>query len=188
MGQYYKAVVETKDDINVFSPWDFGDGFKLMEHSYIGNDFVEHVSYMIYKNPSKVYWMGDYANYDDLFDREEVQSLYGIAWETENCQNDGSDLQALRVKNLFLCNHTKKLAIPMDIYYQLNLPDSYGWGVIHPLPLLTAVGNGRGGGDYHNGTNLDLVGSWAGDEISFEDDAPNDYKEFDIAFCEGEIR
>ena len=39
----------------------------------------------------------------------------------------------------------------------------------HPLPLLTANGNGRGGGDYL-GSDMDLVGSWAGDRIAVAND------------------
>ena len=35
---------------------------------------------------------------------------------------------------------------------------------VHPLPLLTADGNGRGGGDY-SGLDMNLVGSWARDFI-----------------------
>ena len=35
-------------------------------------------------------------------------------------------------------------------------------------PLLTAIGNGRGGGDYHDEyPNFDIVGSWAMNEIYF---------------------
>lgn len=35
---------------------------------------------------------------------------------------------------------------------------------VHPLPLLTADGNGRGGGDY-SGLDMNFVGSWARDFI-----------------------
>ena len=42
---------------------------------------------------------------------------------------------------------------------------------LHPLSLLTAEGNGRGGGDY-NGPNMDMVGTWARDVISMENEAP----------------
>jgi hypothetical protein len=44
----------------------------------------------------------------------------------------------------------------------------------HPLPILTAEGNGRGGGDYR-GADEDLVGTWARDVISVEMEAPADY-------------
>lgn len=32
--------------------------------------------------------------------------------------------------------------------------------IVHPLPLLTSLGNGKGGGDYH-GLNMEWVGAWA---------------------------
>lgn len=50
---------------------------------------------------------------------------------------------------------------------------AYSWDhrkrAIHPLPLLTVEGNGRGGGDFRTEGafgNFDLVGSWARDHIS----------------------
>lgn len=35
--------------------------------------------------------------------------------------------------------------------------------IIHPIPLLTAIGNGKGGGDYHDdgSTCMEWVGKWA---------------------------
>ena len=50
-------------------------------------------------------------------------------------------------------------------YIKNNTVDEW---CLHPLSLLTALGNGKGGGDYH-GINEDLIGYWAFDEISFED-------------------
>ena len=50
------------------------------------------------------------------------------------------------------------------------------WGAkIHPLPLLTCEGNGRGGGDF-SGEN-EFVGSWARDVVSIEFDAPEGFTE-----------
>jgi hypothetical protein len=51
----------------------------------------------------------------------------------------------------------------------------------HPLPLLTAEGNGRGGGDYRG--ESPLIGSWARDVISVETEAPTDFEEllFDLS-------
>ena len=51
----------------------------------------------------------------------------------------------------------------MKEYVLANGEQKWG-GIIHPLPLLTAIGNGKGGGDYR-GTCLDLVGHWACDKI-----------------------
>ena len=46
---------------------------------------------------------------------------------------------------------------------------------------MTAVGNGRGGGDY-DGVNSDKVGSWAWDEVSIKKEFPYDFKKLDIYF------
>lgn len=48
--------------------------------------------------------------------------------------------------------------------------DADNW-CIHPIPLLTAVGNGKGGGDYF-GVNNELVGRWAGDALYIDDEEP----------------
>ena len=61
----------------------------------------------------------------------------------------------------------------MADYEELAPRDEWGC-MIHPLPLLTSVGNGRGGGDYR-GTLQDEVGTWAGDLIETQDVKPNGY-------------
>ena len=43
------------------------------------------------------------------------------------------------------------------------------------LPLLLAVGNGLGGGDYC-GPNENMIGYWAGDDIELCDEVPNGYE------------
>ena len=45
-----------------------------------------------------------------------------------------------------------------------------------PLPLLTAVGNGRGGGDFQDGDGIEFVGTWAWHLLAF--------LKADIAFVE----
>jgi len=85
----------------------------------------------------------------------------------------------------YLVNHDKK-----EFVNKTKVPkDNYGWAV-HPLPLLTCEGNGRGGGDFHINTekqqgNVSLIGSWARNKIgvvSRKSDIPKDYKEitFDL--------
>jgi hypothetical protein len=54
---------------------------------------------------------------------------------------------------------------------------------IHPWPLLICNGNGRGGGDYR-GSNMQLVGSWAGDHVVTMDEVPAGYKELEAVFDE----
>lgn len=63
----------------------------------------------------------------------------------------------------FVVNWTKAQFIDMLDYYQRNA--DWDGSCLHPLPLLTAIGNGHGAGDYY-GSNLNLCGSWALDKIA----------------------
>ena len=54
---------------------------------------------------------------------------------------------------------------------------------IHPLPILCADGNGRGGGDY-NGSDIDKVGVWAYDRIGISNEIPNEFTELVVNFEE----
>ncbi len=64
---------------------------------------------------------------------------------------------------------------------------TYGDLYINPLPLLIAMGNGRGGGDYGNPKNDDLVGTWCDSissiEITKEPLDHLEYEEFHPDFC-----
>lgn len=104
-----------------------------------------------------------------IFGVEERETLYGISKEiTPHNKYDKS-------YNIVV-NHTKKM------YTVLPEEKKDEWQ-IHPLPILTCSGNGRGGGDYH-GNNEELVGIWAGDSISMEKEIPEGYSELIITFEE----
>ena len=45
-----------------------------------------------------------------------------------------------------------------------------GYWVYSPISLLTAIGNGRGGGDYYG--NNRMVGEWAGDKVYLSETKP----------------
>lgn len=80
-----------------------------------------------------------------------------------------------------LVNHTKKEFINLHKYFYNNKKYyNYEGPYFNPLPILTAVGNGFGGGDYHysNSVNKEMVGYWFYDVISVEDKnykVPEDY-------------
>ena len=101
-------------------------------------------------------------------------------------------------EGLFLINHTQRVYIDLDQYRRksewfeesryngsgfepfVNTP----W-CINPLPLLTACGNDRGGGDYRSGNaSYDKVGTWAFDKIELSDEKPADYDQFTVVFSE----
>ncbi|MET8779095.1 hypothetical protein ABZV58_29175 [Nocardia sp. NPDC004654] len=58
---------------------------------------------------------------------------------------------------------------------------------IHPLPVLTAEGNGRGGGDLREGSitgHTTLVGTWARDRITVADIVPDGYQALEVDLIE----
>jgi hypothetical protein len=174
MGQYYKPAILGKNKKKV-EKWlyshDFDSGLKLMEHSWVENPFVKSFERLIVNNPQHVVWAGDYADvckglktnvYDRCKDSNQVpkDEVYPVSV----------------LASRYIINHTKK-----EFVDKTNIPDNDGW-YIHPLPLLTCEGNGRGGGDYRCDDKNNIIGSWARDLISVNSQVPEDYKElfFDL--------
>ena len=176
MGQYYKPTLKPKGGRvwKCFNPWDFNNGVKLMEHSYIGNAVKNYVKNLILRTPMRLVWAGDYA--DD--EKGKDKNLYFLfeAKEPKDKSVPQESIESMR----YLVNHKKKLYVD----YSKVEKDEYGYR-IDPMPLLCAEGNGRGGGDYH-GSAMNLIGSWARDLISVESEIPNGYTELVPSFREGE--
>lgn len=189
MGQYYKPIVlkqnwkeEEQPIAGTLSPYDYDNGAKLMEHSYVGNGFVRAAMRMIEhigKGKAVPFvWCGDYADPVDTPNHPVTKGedgypaggidLYSCAkvWlgedknskEYEEMKESIADADMMTKK--YIINETKKQFV--------CIPDNEKnkW-VIHPLPILCADGNGRGGGDYgyYASKNTKLVGTWAHDEI-----------------------
>lgn len=179
MGQYYLAIFLAESEETILRAWlsphNYGNGAKLTEHSYLKNNFLETVMYllspdgMFYK--SRLVWAGDYA------DKEPSgKTLYTIANDQEGkCI---TPKQRVDDSYVFLVNHTKKQFVDL----RKVEADSAGYR-LHPLALLTAEGNGRGGGDYR-GQHEDRVGLWARDILSAETSVPEGYEEFVPDFME----
>ena len=131
-------------------------------------------------------WVGDYADYDEDLARRpddgtgrDYESLFRRAYRaTENDKTrvgpeDGeivaylSDAADVVIYDLAL---RQKLSVrryrESVIGRRLETGSKPGWVddvadfILHPLPLLTCIGNGKGGGDYH-GTSMERIGSWA---------------------------
>lgn len=68
----------------------------------------------------------------------------------------------------FIYNHALRQYI--DILHCPECCDGTDWrqGFIAPLPLLIAMGNGRGGGDYYHYENQNQVGAWCDNIVSVE--------------------
>jgi len=210
MGQYYKAVFLTENNKPLASvvSYDFGNGAKLMEHSWLKNPFVRFVERQLMVAPQKVVWAGDYADEEDptTLSNAEIKLLADETseyWNSKVLKEKGVNLYSLSEtigklthdennKNKY--EHDYKEVAPLTAKYLINHDkkqfvdktkapkDDDGWQ-IHALPLLTCEGNGRGGGDYRG--ESDLIGLWARNKISVatrKSDIPKGFEEliFDI--------
>lgn len=156
MGQYFLGAILRKNHIKNMSPIKksaspimFDDMFKLLEHSYIGSNYVNYIVSLLgnecYGFP--LVWAGEYA------DTINGKNYYNCAREYITAHNPKmpKDVDKLR----YIINLSKKQYIDLGDYAKHN---------IHPLPLLACAGNGEGGnGDYTKGENLNMVGKWAFD-------------------------
>ena len=194
MGQYYRPIIKTDDGIEILNRNLIIDGqeeytmAKITEHSWIGNWFMEAVCDKIYNSdkPVRLIWMGDYANefecyFKDNFNgltQTQIENYHKAAWG-EPDRGKAIDRVAFDFMNKYIVNHTKKIYIDCSLYYKSSVMKCDGdeW-CLHPLSLLTCIGNGLGGGDYKAPTDastFELVGSWAWDEINITDEIPQNY-------------
>ena len=190
MGQYYKPINTNKKES--LSSWDYGNGSKLMEHSYIGNDFVGAVERLLlpdgdwYKD--RIVWCGDYAdpildgNGQPVKDDNGNELNWYMMLDDDNIINPFvGENNIIDKKYKYILNHDKKEFVNRSKKLSVSWSKDHK---INPLPLLLADGNGRGGGDYY-GKNMSNVGVWAYDSISIEDKVPEGYTERVVTFHEG---
>lgn len=173
MGQYYSPLIKRE---NEYTAYDLNSGLKLTEHSWLYNPDVNAIAEMLYKNPAQLAWVGDYAN-----ETEEEKAVHQYAWGEDAPLQKLPEGDGHFVEGKFLVNHDKKEYIDIGHYTEKSMYDDW---CPHPLSLMTAMGNGRGGGDYRSPVNADMIGSWAMDTISVEDEAPSNFKELDVWFSE----
>ena len=204
MGQYYHPIVLKREWENRYEDYndevseqdaqfiaddtieatlyshDFDNGLKLMEHSYIGNGFVQAVMRMIdicdeFKEGVPFVWCGDYSDYSELYDLSNVKmddKEWAKEWKNKVADADKYYTYVAAI------NHTKKQYVIFPEY-------EYDKWAIHPLPILTSSGNGRGCGDYDDDPkkhNSKFVGTWAFDDISVVTDIkdiPDGYEKVD---------
>jgi hypothetical protein len=191
MGQYYIAFIlapkslTQRDEIHHWvHPNSFNSGDKLMEHSYFGEPFVESFECLLSPEGSaymsRVVWAGDYADKEPLVDGEDEADARNLH-EMRRWNQKLAPPMCSSTKYRYIVNHDKQQYVDKQKKYF----DEDGNEVdnrIHPLPLLTVEGNGRGGGDYYYTENQDKVGIWARDVISVEIEAPADYTELEVNF------
>ena len=92
MGQYYRIAYDD-GKLHINDRKVAGKDYimaKLMEHSYFGNSLMDSMSSVIYKKPTRVIWVGDYANEgDEVSDATSGDVTYDDVWSY------GSDLYHL---------------------------------------------------------------------------------------------
>ena len=182
MGQYWNICIVNKKN-NKRSFYYPTGGIKLMEHSYLGNDTTDFICHQIENKPHYVVWYGDYVNSkEDTIVAEgssfkgRMSSKYLLNKESEPC----GDCERFIYEGKVLVNHDTKEYLSFDEYKEACLsisdPEDYDW-VVHPLALLTACSNGKGGGDYHcdKATNIDKVGRWSMHLLEITTKAPEGY-------------
>ena len=179
MGQYFKAVVlkpdweKSKDTPIMWSinPHDFGNGLKMAEHAYIGNNYVAEVCRQLggkFKGYPFV-WCGDYG------DSEIYKASRAFVKEHhDELKNPTKGESVFK----YIVNYDKKeyIAIP-----RFN-PSIAKY---HPLPLLCSCGNGENGGDYYiddDDIMENYVGRWAYDRIGLENKKPADFTQIKVNF------
>jgi hypothetical protein len=171
MGQYYRGCI-LADNKKTVKAWmyshSYNNGLKLMEHSWIKNNFVRAFETLILSNPKRVVWGGDYAEPDN-----------GLKTNTYQRCKDELEVKPTVPKTTgnYIVNHSQK----MFVNKKNVVKATDGWQ-IHPLPLLTCEGCGNGGGDFFGEDPKNLIGSWARDIISIEKVKPKGYTEliFDL--------
>ena len=183
MGQYfYGVILNRKRGANqtpkaYFDSHSFNSFSKLMEHSYIGNSFVNaFMNYLIDNGKQYVLWAGDYVDEEPNKD----YNIYHDCYNKEHLKINGYNSKMPTER--FIVNHTKHQFVDLGKVKE----DKYGCR-INPLPLLCSEGNGNGGGDYF-GKNFILCGSWARNLVSVSNVNPSikdkRYKEIVPSFME----
>jgi hypothetical protein len=180
MGQYYEAAIIKDNKTTVvkhMESWDYDNGSKLMEHSYVGNSFVTVFETLLVENPQRVCWAGDYA---DPCKNRKTNIYSRCTDKTKVMPAPMSEVECdeFNEKYPYVVNHSTKQYINKNL-----MPEIPDWGAkIHPLPLLCCEGNSCGGGDYRIETEPDfvLIGTWARDKISIEKCPPKGFKELTL--------
>lgn len=212
MGQYY-AVVNV-DSEETLSQHMFGSGLKLMESCYVGNAFVDALSYLLDTDwrGARVFLCGDYA-YDDMYSpsyghRYTVFSQFHVAddpYELARGYRDRStDFSTCMRENYegrpiegtfavdpghrrFVVNETE------GVYYDREeCPVAWMWRDESETPRFTRTDpltiflavGNGGGGGDYHGSNSELAGAWAGHLITFADVEPSGYRKIASPFDE----
>jgi len=174
MGQYFKIA-----NLDRFERIESDSFRKLMEFCYIGNSAPDEAMRLLLPgnqwHNTRVTFVGDYCDDDDREAELRKSALENLPEQYRSILKKGDDDRSLYgIFSIFperqhyggkspryLFNHNQKQYVDLK-----DCPEYNGGYKIHPLGLLTALGNGNGGGDYYSDNGAEYVGSWCGDTLS----------------------
>lgn len=205
MGQYYKPI--NLDKKQFLYSHDFNNGLKLMEHSWLGNKFVDVIERLLIPgglwHMTKLVWAGDYAEQEQKKDKtDKGYNLYDLCYSSEYYESKKEYLKELRANAK---QHEKKtIYVQEKQLFEKIIPEkskkvlglTYPFVVNHTKkefidkrkgvestfgwkihPLPLMTCEGNGQGGGDFFGESNLVGSWARNVISIEKKAPVGYKE-----------
>ena len=155
----------------------FGNGLKLMEHSWLNNRFVGAVEMLIAKGGDwfgdRLVWAGDYADPE----QGNEDNLYSLCARVKKRHTKVKYFRY--ILNMDTRQYVDKRKVPVTNSGVCDNGKKYCYR-IHPLPLLTCEGNGRGCGDYRG--ESPLIGLWSRQRITVSNEIPEGYTElkFDL--------
>ena len=174
MGQYYQtAFMLDNGRTEVMYSHNYHNGLKLMEHSWVGNNYVNTIiQHLKDVGMCRMAHVGDYS--DGII--REMTGKKKYAWRAyracwgKNCDKNIITPEGMIDKDVFIINEDRKEYI--RAIQTCDWDRGQHW--IASFMLLIAMGNGLGGGDYH-GRNEGLVGRWACDRVRVSEVEPEGY-------------
>ena len=176
MGAYYMGTIITDNEAKRYCTHSTGNGLKLMEHSYLENNYCKHIVSLLKDNPQKLIWLCDYHEPDDI-----TKCTWNNTEEVE--KYDVLDL--FKDNKYYIYNHTKKLYIDVKRLLKLYEDSENSSWSIHPLPILCNSDTGsQGGGDMHREESRRA--SWCEDIISSSEQLVDGFEDVteDVLFFE----
>lgn len=175
MGQYYASVIIGRTRAGPFAEarrtWDSHTLAKLTEHAWVGNGFVnatvERLNDLTCPREgrcatARLAWVGDYAVPGECECTAGTADLRAVAYAAAWCDEVGCAVPYSTrdgLPDMVALNWDREEAVMLK-----GSREGEGWQA-HPLPILTAMGNGMGGGDY-DGPHAERVGTWALDRLT----------------------
>jgi hypothetical protein len=171
------TIRESKDKAVMYSTHSRDNGLKLMEHSYLENNYCKHIMSLLKNNPLPLIWLCDYHEADETTD---------LTWDL--CEEDETDecIDSFTDDKYFILNHTKKVFIDVEKLFKLYGEEAKEEWYIHPIPILcNSDTQSLGGGDYHPEDSRRAT--WCEDIISTSQEPEGEYKDVteDVLFFEG---